>query len=91
MEDKKGYCEKLYNRYKKLVEKDKVKAVELRPNRKIQAKYAALKNIKEASAIRKQLRKCLHLLTDEQLRGLFNDDSLMGYAVDILAKRHRKR
>jgi len=87
MENKKQYCENLYNKYKELKRKTDLEAHNLKPGREIKAKHIDIKDIEERIKIKEELYDCLNLLTDEQLRELYDDPDFMGKAIKILAER----
>jgi len=89
MENKEEYCENLYNKYKELVEKTKLEVHDVKPGGEIDAKYIDFRDVEEKIKVKEELRNCLNLLTDEQLKELFNDNDFMGDAVKILAERKR--
>ena len=89
MENQKEYCENLYNKYKQLMKKTKLEVHDIKPGRKIDAKYIDIKDIEEKIKVKEKLHGYLEFLTDKQLRKLFDDPDFMGEAVKILTERKR--
>ena len=81
MENKKEYCENLYNKYKELMEKTKLEAHNIKPGGKINAKYIDIKDIKEKIKVKEELHGCLDygryfIKKDLSLQSEFIPDSL---------------
>ena len=87
MENKKEYCESLYNKYKELKKRTELEARDVKPCKVIEGKYIDIKDIEEYDEAKKKLHKCLNFLTDEQLKKLNRDSDFMGEAIKILAER----
>jgi len=87
MENKKEYCENIYNKYRELKEKTKLEAQTLKPGGRIDAKYINIRDMEEKIKVKEELHNCLNLLKNEQLKELFDDADFMGDAVKILAER----
>jgi hypothetical protein len=89
MENKKEYCQDIYQKYKELKEKTKIEAKEIGPRGEIDAQYINLKDIEEKEKVKSELEKCLDFLTEEELKELFNDDHFMEKAIQILSDRKK--
>jgi len=89
MENKKEYCENLYQKYKELKEKTKLEVKEIGLRGEIDAQYINLKDIEEKERIKNELEKCLDFLTEKELKELFTDDHFMGKAIQILMNRKK--
>ena len=87
MENKKEYCEDLYDRYKELKRKTELEAHDVKPGGKIEAKYIDVKDMEERIKVEEKLHDCLNLLKDKQLRELYSDPDFMEEAAKILAER----
>jgi len=77
MENKKEYCEKLYNRYRELKEKSKLTGYDKQTGKKCRPNQVTAENIrdiKELKKVQKKLEeeKCLYLLSDSQLTELLD-------------------
>jgi len=87
MENKKQYCENLYSKYKELKRKTDLEAHDTKPRGEIKAKYIDIKAMEERIKIKEELHACLNLLTDEQLKELYDDPDFIEKVVKILAER----
>ena len=87
MEDKKQYCEKIYNKYKELKEKTKLEAQTLKPGGKIKAKCVSTEDVKEFVEIKEKLKECLDLLQKDQLIKLSSEPDFSIDAGRILREK----
>jgi len=89
MENKKEYCENLYQKYKELKEKTKLEVKEIGLRGEIDAQYINLKDIEDKEKVKNELEGCLDFLTEDELKELFTDDHFMGKAIQILINRKK--
>ncbi len=90
MENRRECCEKLYNRYRELVEKTQIIARKVERGGKINnIPHVAAEDMEEKHKIREELYECLEFLSSKQLKELYNDDDvrIADAAVNIIAKR----
>lgn len=87
MEDKKEYCQNLFQEYKKLRERTKLEAQTLRPGGRIKAKHIEVEDIKNLIKIKEKIKECLELLEDNQLIEMSEDYDFSGEVSKILRNR----